>query len=673
MTESMPTPSPRPTRRRLTRALVLVLLALSLTPSLGAETRAEAPSVVHPMRWPDARTRGLVDPDTETRISALLAAMTVEEKVGQIIQTDISTLEPGDLRRYPLGAILAGGDVGVHDQRHAPPAAWLAVARDFHAVSIEARPNHTPIPLMFGIDAVHGHNKIVGAVLYPHNIALGAAHDADLVRRIGIATAEEVAATGIDWTFAPMLAVPQDARWGRTYEGYSEDPAVVRAYAAAIVEGLQGPTDLSGKVQAGHIAATAKHFIADGATAQGVDQGNAVVNEDDLIRIHAQGYPAAIDAGALTVMASYSSWQGQKMHDHRGLLTDVLKGRMGFEGFVIGDWNAHAQVPGCSKNHCARAFNAGIDMFMAPAGWRELYEATVQDVHEGQISITRLDDAVRRILRVKFKLGLFDTARPFEGRFELVGSPAHRSLAREAVRKSLVLLKNDGVLPIRAAARVLIVGHAARDMRAQAGGWSITWQDSDTSGADFPEADTLYDGLSAAIEAGGGTVTDSTDEVAATRPDVAIVVFGEDPYAEWYGDLKFPIYNARAPLTQLRQLRSQGVPVVAVFLSGRPLWVNPELNAANAFVAAWLPGSEGAGVADVLIGDTAGRPRADFKGRLPYRWPLALPTTPFAPDHTPASRFLPVGYGLSYAHNSPLPVLPEDLSLTPAAPRRGQR
>lgn len=618
----------RPSLRAIARSAALSLV-LAATGAGGAPPAARE-GQVHPERWPAARSRGLVDPDTEQRITALLAVMSLEEKVGQLIQTDISAVEPEDLRKYPLGSVLAGGDSGPGGDERASPGKWLALAREFRAVSTESRAGHMPIPVLFGIDAVHGHNNVVGAVLFPHNIGLGAAHDPDLVRRIGVATAEQVAATGLDWTFAPTLTVPSDVRWGRSYEGYSEDPLLVRSYAAAIVEGLQGPAGLNGKLQAGRIAATAKHFIADGGTRDGIDQGDAPASEAELIRVHAPAYRAAIEAGVLTVMASFSSWQGQKMHGHRALLTDVLKGRMGFEGFVIGDWNGHAQVPGCAKRHCPNAFNAGVDMFMAATGWRGMYATTLRSVRSGEIPLARLDDAVRRILRVKFSLGLFEAARPFEGRFELLDSAADRALAREAVQKSLVLLKNDGTLPIRSGARVLIVGPAAHDLRVQTGGWTLTWQGTDTTLADVPQATSIEDGLKEAIFAGGGRVVDSAEDPSVTKPDVAVVVFGELPYAEGFGDLKLPLYNARLPLTELQQLRGLGIPTVAVFLSGRPLWVNPELNASNAFVAAWLPGSEGAGIADVLIGDAGGRPRVDFRGRLSFHWPRSAAASPYA-------------------------------------------
>lgn len=652
--------------RPLVGAAVASLLALASGATVAATAAAPSPShAVHPELWPSAKSVGLVDPATEERIATLLGQMTLEEKVGQLVQADVTTIEPEDLRQFPLGAVLAGGGSGVHKDERAPPAAWAALAQQFRAVAAESRPGHVPVPVMFGIDAVHGHNNVVGAVIFPHNIGLGAAADPDLVRRIGAATAEEIAATGLDWTFAPTLAVPQDRRWGRTYEGYSEDPQLVRRYASAMVEGLQGPPALAARIQNGHVAATAKHFLADGGTAGGVDQGDAQIPESELIATHSQGYPAAIDAGVLTVMASYSSWNGQKMHGNHALLTDVLKGRMGFDGFVVGDWNGHAQVPGCTADRCAVAINAGVDMVMAPQDWKDLYRNTIAQVKAGEITAARLDDAVRRILRVKMKLGLFDPARPFAGRVELVGAPAHRAVAREAVRKSLVLLKNDGVLPIRASARVLVVGAGADDIGLQCGGWTISWQGVGNRKTDFPGAQSVSDGIKAALEAGGGVMVHESNGPSvnpkAGRPDVAIVVFGEKPYAEMMGDVKLPLYNDRNGLTELKRLRKAGIPVIAVLLSGRPLWVNPELNEANAFVAAWLPGTEGGGIADVLIGDGAGKPRTDFTGRLPFSWPRAATLPPYAHGEAYKMPLFARGYGLSYATPGTVGHLSEDL------------
>jgi beta-glucosidase len=639
---------PRPLRTILGAAL----LALALPAGAAGLT-------VHPESWPKAKSPPLVDAATEARISALIAQMSVTEKVGQVIQTDITAVKPEDLREYPLGSILAGGDSGPYGDERASPETWLKLSREFHAVALESRPGHVPIPLIFGIDAVHGHNNVVGAVVYPHNVALGAAHDPELVRRIGAATAEEVAATGIDWAFAPTLTVPADVRWGRSYEGFSSDPELVRRYAGAAIQGLQGAPGVAGRLQAGHIAATAKHFLADGGTTFGEDEGNSVMSEADLVRRHAAGYPAAIEAGALTVMASFSSWNGTKMHGNRELLTTILKGRMGFDGFVIGDWNGHGQVPGCNKDRCPAAFNAGVDMFMAPLTWKVLFGNVLEEVHSGEIPMARLDDAVRRILRVKFALGMFEAGRPYEGRFELFGAEAHRALAREAVRKSLVLLKNDGVLPVRASARVLIADYS--NVAMQTGGWTISWQGRDTRKRDFPNSETIGQGLKAAIRAAGGSLVNDTDDLAASRPDVAIVLFGEEPYAEMFGDIKLPFYNQRTGLREIHLLRRLGIPVVTVFLSGRPLWVNEEINASNAFVAGWQPGTEGGGVADLLIGDAEGAPRHDFTGRLPFPWPRAAVLAPYARNGDRLVPEFPLGYGLSYAHGGQVGHLSEDL------------
>ena len=631
-------------RRRWLSAVCAAAAIFGPAVSAAAETTADA---VHPEAWPRAHSRGLVNAETEARIDALLAKMSLEEKVGQIIQTDIGVVAPEDLARYPLGSVLAGGNGGPNGDDRAPPLEWLQLSRRFHAAALASRPGGVAIPLMFGIDAVHGHSNMLGAVIFPHNIALGAAHDPELVRRIGTATAEAVAATGIDWTFAPTLAVPQDVRWGRSYEGFSQDPALVREYARAAVEGLQGPPEMAGKLQAGRVAASAKHFLGDGGTFDGVDQGDARVSESELIRLHAQGYVGAIDAGVMTVMASYSSWQGRKMHGNRQLLTDVLKERMGFEGFVIGDWDGHAQVRGCRSDRCPEAINAGVDMFMAPNNWKGLFDNTLAEARSGEIPAARLDDAVRRILRVKFRLGLFESARPYEGRMELLNAPATRALAREAVRRSLVLLKNSGVLPIRASSRVLVSGPGADNIPMQCGGWSVTWQGNDTRNADFPAAESVTVAMKRAVESGGGRLVDGSDLTGRDRPDVAVLVYGEQPYAEMHGDIQFAIFNAGEPLAQLKRLQRAGIPTVTVFLSGRPLWVRPELEASDAFVAAWLPGTEGGGIVDVLVGDAAGRPRHDFTGRLSFAWPNGGFPAGTQRATTPQESW-PAGFGLHY-------------------------
>ncbi len=607
-------------------------------------TQGGADAIAHPERWPAAHSPStLTDAPTEGRITAMLARMTLEQKVGQVIQADISAISPDDLAHYPLGSILAGGNSGPYGDERADAAKWDRMVTSYHEAS---RKSGAGIPVLFGIDAVHGHSNLPGATIFPHNIGLGAAHDPDLVRRIGAATAAEIAGSGIDWTFAPTLAVPQDLRWGRSYEGYAADPRLVSAYAGAMVQGLQGNLAAGSPVGSTHVAATAKHYLADGGTAGGKDQGDAQISEAVLIDRHAQGYPAAIDAGALTVMASFSSWNGTKNHGNRSLLTDVLKGRMGFTGLVVGDWNGHGQIAGCTVTDCPAAINAGLDLYMAPDSWKGLFVNTLREVRDGTIPMSRLDDAARRILRVKAKLGLLGPSPVLRRDHDAVGAPDHLALAREAVAKSLVLLKNqNGALPIRPGAHVLITGPGADDMAMQAGGWTITWQGTDTTAADFPKGQTIGRALAAAVNAAGGTATvDPSASNFSARPDVVIVVYGERPYAEFQGDVADLGYRpGGAERAQLRAWRETGAKIVSLFLSGRPLFTGQEINASDAFVAAWLPGTQADGIADVLVAGKGGTSPRDFTGTLPFAWPADARS----PIVTP---LFPAGYGLTYAN-----------------------
>jgi len=671
-------PSTATTRAIATAIAAAMILCACSQPASTQESvasKATARSAVNPELWPKASSRGLKDAETEAFVTELMAKMSLEEKVGQMIQGDISSVRPEDLRKYPLGSVLAGGNsppLGAPDR--SPVGPWIETARAYRAVSLEPREGHVPIPVMFGIDAVHGNNNVIGAVMYPHNIGLGAARDPALLRRIGAATAAETAAAGIDWAFGPTLAVPQNDGWGRAYEGYSENPDLVRSYAGEMVRGLQGEPGAQLPLQSGHVASSPKHFIGDGGTHAGMDQGDNRSSEADLIRIHAAGYPAAIEAGAMTVMASFSSWQGVKMHGNRSLLTDVLKQRMGFEGFIVGDWNGHGQIPGCSNESCAAAFNAGLDMAMAPDSWKGLYESLLAQARSGEVPIARIDDAVRRILRVKHRLGLFDQARPWEGKAGVIGSLEHRALAREAVRKSLVLLKNNGgVLPVKPSAKILVAGSGADDIGQQSGGWSLSWQGTGNQRAEFPNAQTIFEGLREAVQAGGGQAELSTDGSFGPRPDVAIVVYGETPYAELVGDIQTLEHQPgdKHDLALLKRLKAQGIPVVSVFLSGRPLWVNPELNASDAFVAAWLPGTEGGGIADVLVAGEDGKPRHDFHGKLSFSWPRTaaqLESNQGQADYDP---LFPLGHGLSYASTTAVPVLPEASGVNAATTNAG--
>ena len=649
-------------RYALSTAAILAALPMLAFAPVGAvaqDLTVRPEATAHPDMWPRAASPdAMSDAETEAFVTELMSRMTVEEKVGQTIQADIGSITPADLATYPLGSILAGGSSGPGGNDKAPAQAWVDLAREFRAAAA-ARPG-ARIPLIYGIDAVHGHNNVPGATVFPHNIGLGAARDPDLIRRIGEATAMEVAVTGADWTFGPTLAVPRDDRWGRSYEGYSEDPEVQRAYAGPMTLGLQGELRADGPLAPGRIAGSAKHYLADGGTFEGEDQGDFRGSERELIDIHLGGYPAAIDAGVLSVMASFSGWNGVKHTGNHSLLTDVLRGPLGFDGFVVSDWNAHGQLPGCNNDSCALAINAGIDMLMAPDTWRPLYESTLAHVRAGRISEARLDEAVRRILRAKVKAGVFREERPVEGDLSQLASPAHRALAREAVRESLVLLKNDGVLPIRAGARVLVAGTAADDIGQAAGGWTLAWQGTGNTNADFPQGQSIWAGIEEAVEASGGSATLSADGSFADKPDVAIVVFGEMPYAEFQGDIDTLDFLPAEPLETLRRLEAAGVPTVSVFLSGRPMWTNPEINASDAFVAAWLPGTEGGGVADVLIGDAEGQPRNDFHGTLSFSWPKDATGTPLnhgQPGYDPQFAY---GYGLTYARPGEVGALSEE-------------
>lgn len=641
--------------------LCLSVLAVALPAFVLAQEQAGG-TVVHPQTWPTAHSPLPPDPQGERRIQALLASMNTEEKVGQLIQADIGSATPEDVRNYHLGSMLAGGNSKPGGARVADGPQWLALAKAYERAAIDVPKGHPAIPLLFGIDAVHGNNGVVGATIFPHNVGLGAAHDPDLIRKIGAATAEEVRVIGLNWAFAPTLAVPQDVRWGRSYEGFSSNPKLVAEYAPAAVEGLQGKPGTPDFLNADHVIASAKHFLGDGGTHNGVDQGDAQISEAALRDIHGAGYPPAIDAGVQTVMASFSSWNGVKMSANKRLLTDVLKDRMHFDGFVVGDWNSHGQVPGCSNDDCPAAIDAGLDMYMAPDSWRGLYQHMLQEVRSGVIPMARLDDAVTRVLRVKLRLGLLDgepAAQPLEGKFDLLGGADHRALARQAVRESLVLLKNEQrLLPLEPRKHILVAGDGADNIPKQSGGWTLTWQGTGVTNANFPHAQSIWSGIREQVQAAGGKATLSVDGSFTQKPDVAIVVFGEDPYAEFQGDMPNLAYKPGddSDLQLLKHLHAQGIPVVAVFLSGRVLWVNPEINTSDAFVAAWLPGSEGGGIADVLLRKPDGSIQYDFHGKLSYAWPRNAAQTNQA-DPNP---LFPYGYGLRYADNGDLPKLSED-------------
>lgn len=578
-------------------------------------------------------------PEDHAFIEGLIEQMSLAQKVGQILQTERLVITPEEVRDHHVGSVLSGGGSCPGDNR---PSDWVSMNDAYWAASMAEGPGRLPIPILYGVDAIHGHSNVRGATVFPHNINLGAINDPDLVRRIGRATAREVLSTGVDWTFAPTLAVARDRRWGRTYESCSEDPALVARLAPAFVEGLQGDLGDEG------IAACLKHFVGDGGTSEGIEQGDTRVSEAELRRIHLAPYPPALAAGALTVMASFNSWNGDKCHGHRYLLTDVLKGELGFEGLVISDWDGIDYLDDDYSQCVARGLNAGIDLFMVSENWRTFLKTAEQQVREGVVPESRLDDAVRRILRVKVALGLFTKPRPAQrplAKQPELGCPEHRGLAREAVRRSLVLLKNDdALLPLPRSARVLLAGKSANDLGNQCGGFTVEWQGA--SGNHLIEGgSTVFDGIRALASA--CDLDPEGHSADQAKHDVAVVVIGERPYAEGLGDIrsgedvliregsqirgklkKLEPYGRSAALEALHpedletltRIKATGIPVVTVMLCGRPLATDPELAQSDAFVVAWLPGSEGAGIGEALF---AAQPKGEalFPGRLPFAWP----------------------------------------------------
>ncbi|MBW4716388.1 glycoside hydrolase family 3 protein [Saccharothrix obliqua] len=609
--------------------------------------------------WPTVRTRVRSGPGDEERVRRILDSMTLAEKVGQMTQPEIQSITPDEVRRYAIGSVLSGGGSWPGGDKHASPRDWLALADAYWDASKGTR---LGVPVLWGIDAVHGNNNVFGATVFPHNIGLGAAHDPCLVRDVAAATADQVRVTGQDWTFAPTLAVARDDRWGRTYEGYAEDPRITRAYGYEAVRGLQG--DGRRRVD---VLATAKHFIGDGGTIGGKDQGVNPSSVADMVNTHGQGYYGALAAGAQTVMVSFNSWDNAelgiaegKLHGSRHVLTDVLKAKMGFDGLVVSDWNGIGQVEGCTNASCPRAINAGVDVVMVPTDWKAFIANTVQQVESGLIPVARIDDAVTRILRVKLRAGVLDGERP-SARAHAGSAKAlqAKELARKAVRESLVLLKNDRhVLPLKPRAKVLVVGKSADSLQNQTGGWTLSWQGTGNTNADFPGGTTVLSGLSDALGAENVVFSEHGD-VDPKGFDAVVAVLGETPYAEGHGDIGERTLEAARQYPEdvavLDRVRGRGTPVVTVYLSGRPLLVNKELNRSDAFVAAWLPGTEGGGVADLLV-----RGRHSFRGTLPYSWPRAACQSPLNAGQPGYDPLFAPGYGLRSGQHGDVGPLPED-------------
>ncbi len=635
---------------------------------LAASTQESG--VANPEIWPDLAPLPL-DPEVEARVDALLAQMTLEQKVGQVIQGDSDSITPEEVKKYRLGSILSGGSSAPGDKAYTDAQTWLDTADAFFDASLDPEGVEVAIPLIWGIDAVHGHTNLAGAVVFPHNIGLGAANNPDLIEKIAASTAKALTISGHDWTFAPTLAVPRDARWGRTYEGFSQSPEIVSEYSARIVEGLQGVYGADDFMTEGRVISSAKHFLGDGGTVNGVDQGNVTISEEELRDIHGAGYIGAVESGVQTIMASFNAWHGKKMHGNKSLLTGVLKEQMNFQGFIVGDWNGHGQIAGCTNTDCPQAINAGLDMYMAPDSWKGLWETTYAYAKDGTIPMERLDDAVRRILRVKVASGIFEKGRPSEranaGDVANLGADEHRALAREAVRESLVLIKNnDQLLPLAAGQTVMVVGDGADSISKASGGWTLSWQGTGHTNDEFPNGTSILDGIKSVVEAGGGKVIfNPTGEVMDEKADVVIAVYGEDPYAEFQGDIEHLAFLDNGfDTSSLKAHKDAGAKIVSVFLSGRPLWVNNQMNTSDAFVAAWLPGSEGEGVADMLFRTSD---EFEFTGRLSYPWP----NTADAQKALDTEPLFNIGYGLTYAENKTLEALSEDAGI--ALSSQGER
>tara|TARA_Y100000991_G_scaffold40520_1_gene28510 strand:- start:468 stop:2891 length:2424 start_codon:yes stop_codon:yes gene_type:complete len=586
-------------------------------------------------------------------VEEVLSEMTLEEKVGQTIMADLDFIKPSDLKRYPIGGILNGGNTSPNGNQRASTNEWKRLAQDFYD---ESTNSGADIPILWGTDAVHGHSNVFGATIFPHNIGLGASANEKLLEDIGAAVAEEVLATGLYWTFAPTVTVPQDYRWGRTYEGYSESPELVSKLGEAFIYGLQGRGDQF--LAPNKIIGTAKHFLGDGGTYLGVDQGDTKVSENILKDIHGTPYYSALDACIQTVMASFNSWNGSKVHGNEYLLTEVLKNQMGFDGFVVGDWNGHGQIPGCSNGSCPESLIAGVDMYMVPENWKDLYRNTLRQAENGDIPIERLDDAVRRILIVKERLGLFEGKKPSNSPFSEVGLQHNRDISRQAVRESLVLLKNnENVLPIKQGKKVLVIGPDADSLRTQTGGWTLDWQGTNNQNKDFPNSITFLDALKEEVGAENVTHVQFLNSVNAEDYDVAIVAYGEQPYAEGVGDRSNLNFSSKRHIAFLELLAENKIPTVSLFFTGRPLWVTKEINLSDAFVVAWLPGTESRGMTDVLVnGD---KTNYDFTGKLPFSWPKNTYQANLNYYDATSDPLFAYGYGLTYEDNVSVPNLDE--------------
>ena len=593
----------------------------------------------------------------DTRVEELLVRMSLDEKIGQMTQVEKNSIQPGDITKYFIGSILSGG--GGYPNENNTPEGWAEMINRFQDEALATR---LGIPLIYGVDAVHGHGNLYGATIFPHEIGLGAANDPQLVEAIGRATAAEMRATGATWNFAPVVAVPQDIRWGRTYEAYSENTDLVAKLASAYIKGLQSEPDGSNadNGESIYVLATAKHYLGDGGTKFGtstqnifqpylLDQGDMQVDEGTIRTLYLPAYQAAVDSGAMSVMASFSSWNGTKMHAQKELLTDVLKGELGFKGFIISDWGGMDQIDPNYYTAIVTGINAGVDMNMVPYEYVRFIDTMKQAIAKGDIKQERVDDAVRRILTAKFMLGLFDHPKSDATLIASIRSPEHLELAREAVRQSLVLLKNDNeALPVSKEVKsILVAGQGADNIGMQAGGWTIEWQGKMGNGI---PGTTILGGIKAAVPASTQVKYDrfgKFDEDA----EIGIVVVGEEPYTEGVGDTA-DLHLSQADINAIQNTKPHVNKLIVVILSGRPLVITDQLDQADAWVAAWLPGTEGQGISDVLFGDYP------FTGKLSYSWPRSNEQLPINMNNVAGKTgcdapLFPFGYGLTDGESMP--------------------
>ncbi len=619
---------PRPATHRRLRGLVPAVAGLAVTTLLTgglAPAAAQTPPSDAPYRNPEL--------SVADRVDDLMSRMSLSDKLGQMVQIEREAADPGQVAEHRIGSVLSGGGSSPEPNT---AAAWADMYDRYQRAALD-----TPlgIPILYGVDAVHGHNNVRDATIFPHNIGLGATRDPELVREIGAATAEEVAATGIDWTFSPCVCVARDDRWGRTYESFGETPGIASAMTSEIT-GYQG-TELGGDPAS--IMATAKHYIGDGGTTGGDDQGNTQISEQRLREIHLPPFKAAIERGVGSIMVSYSSWNGVKMHAQEYLINDVLKGELGFDGIVISDYDAIHQIDDDDETFTSAevrtSVNAGLDMIMLSQGHEKFLRSLRAEVEAGRVPMRRIDDATRRILTKKFELGLFE--HPFAQRdlLSTVGSPEHRELARQAVRQSQVLLENDGVLPLSpdGGEKLFVAGSNADDIGNQSGGWTISWQGAS---GDITKGTTILEGIRRASES--PVTYDRRGNGIDGSYDAAVAVVGEKPYAEYQGDRPGDLKINQQDLDTIERLRSAGVPVIVVLVSGRPMDVADRVDGWNALLASWLPGTQGGGVADVLFG------KHDPTGKLPMTWMRSFDQQPINGGDG-RNPLYPRGYGLSYS------------------------